>query len=91
MGMKEKLLLSAMLMMGGMAHSEGHSNRSSLEVKPFKPDPNQWLGVSVDYLDQYALILNGKSTLGIVKQTRIKEKVEAYAERLIEYYELQRV
>jgi ribosomal protein L13E len=87
MGMKERLVLMAAMsaMMGGM---DNYSHRNSIELKPFKKNPNEGLGISIEYLEQYALILNNKSKLGIVKQTRIKEKVEAYAERLIEYYEL---
>lgn len=64
------------------------SSKPKRTPPPQIKDPNEGIGISVDYLNQYAMILNGKSKLGIRKQARIKEKVEAYAKRLIEYYEL---
>ena len=64
------------------------SKGNSMALEPIIKDPNPQLGISVEYLEQYALILNGKSKIGIRKQARIKEKVENYAERLIDYFEL---
>lgn len=83
------LSLPLMVMMAeqGMVMTEEPSKPKRTPSPQIK-DPNEGLGVSVVYLDQYAKILNKTSTIGIVKQTRIREKVENYAERLIKYYEL---
>ena len=87
MGMALSLPLMAMMAEQGMMITEEPSKPRRIPQPQIK-DPNEGLGISVDYLNQYARILNGTSKLGMVKQTRIKEKIEAYAERLIKYYEL---
>ena len=90
MGMALSLPLMAMMAEQGMMITEDAPTTSKKRLSniPILKDPNEGLGISVDYLDQYAKILNNTSTIGVVKQTRIKEKVESYAERLIKYYEL---